>query len=164
VAVCPAFISFVRRRFNKALCRTFSVCSLPGGWWVWVTPFQSRLYWPSPEFDLMSCLHQSPAACDSLRVWLIGKKVTLTDFPGIAMRLASNFSLRLAKYLLLTAGSSGCDGRSPARQLAVAAPHPKLTSPGYSRVTLVTSGGRVHAIDRALQSASPAGNIDVSSW
>ena len=130
--MCPAFISFVRRGFNKALCRTFSVCSLPGGWWVRVTPFQSRLCWPSSEFDLMPCLHQSPAACDSLQLYLIGKKVMLIDFPGIAMRSTSNFFLRLAKFLLPTSGFSRCDGIRPAHRLTVAAPHSKLTSPGYS--------------------------------
>lgn len=93
-----AFISFVRRRLNKALCRTFSVCSLPGGWWVRVTPFQPRLYWPSPELDLMPCLHQSPAASDSLQIYLTGKKVMLTDFPGTAMRSASDSFLQLAKH------------------------------------------------------------------
>lgn len=73
---------------------------------------------------------EGPAARDSLHIYLTGKKVILTDFPGIAMRSAPNFFLQLAKYLLLTAGFSRCGGISPAQRLAVAAPHPKLTSPG----------------------------------
>lgn len=158
-----AFISFVGRRFNKALCRTVSVCSLPGGWWVPDTPFQSQLYWPSPEFQPVPCLHQSPAASRSLQLQLCWRKSSLAS--RHCNEIATQLSLATSQIPVADSRFQPVGWSKPCSRVGCGCTPSQADlcrgAPGWHWLPAV---GNVHARGRALQSAHPAGSTHVGSW